>query len=214
MVTVTQETLGQLTIEPLEGGFSVQGPADGSAERLVLPCDPAAIQQHMRRDDRGRYRPLSGARTLPSGWRLECRDGTELAEAVDAVYPLAATHRAQSNQGTLRVVPLASVLQRQSGRYAAAAELSDPGRAAAREALCGDCVRLPVWNGQAAKSDEIPCPEPCSVLVALCREGALWELNRPQPSAIDQAIGYADFTQPGNEIRERVLLLMESGQRN
>jgi hypothetical protein len=108
-------------------------------------------------------------------------------------------------EGRLAVVPLDTVLGRQSGRYEVAARLSERGRAIASEVLCGECVKAPCWRGSVPAAGEIPCPEPCSVLVALCREAALWEKDLPAPSQSDQSVGFAQFEQPGNEIRERVV---------
>jgi hypothetical protein len=51
----------------------------------------------------------------------------------------------------------------------------------------------------------IPCPEACSVLVALCREAEIWERERPQASEVSPDAAFADFAVAGNEIREAYL---------
>jgi hypothetical protein len=75
--------------------------------------------------------------------------------------------------------------------------------------VCGECVRRPVWDGATCGPDEIPCPEPCSVLVAFCREAVLWQQERPAPTEPDPTIPWAAFEEPGNELRERYLQEMD-----
>ena len=190
-------------------GPSLPGPGEG-VEFEVEPSVPA-LREWVRKDDSGRYRPLSGAKTLRTRWRIVCRDapaGTlNLGEAMDIVYPQALDHITQYVEGTLRTVSLDNVLERQTGRYATARDLSQPGRRVAREVLCGRCVRNPVWAEGALTIAEgaIPCPEPCSVMVALCREAAHWQAAPPEPSLVDATVGWAAFDVPGNEVRETYL---------
>ncbi|MGH2632022.1 MAG: DR2241 family protein [Tepidiformaceae bacterium] len=196
-------SLGQVGVR-LEGNLAViAGPG---TERREVPGTPEALREAVRLDDLGRYRPLSGATSMPRGWwaRISVAD---LAAALEAVYPLALDHMAAAEAGGLRIVPLADVLERQSGRYSVAAELDGEGRRVASGVLCRDCVRVPVWRGDFASHDalDIPCPEPCSVLVSLCREAALWQKSRPAPAPPDPTIAFAAFETPGNEVREAYL---------
>ena len=203
-MTVTAElALGELRIDADDGGFVVHGP--GGAPEIDIFPDPDAVREWARFDDEGQFRPLSGAKTMRGGWRVRCRDEAELEAVIDAIYPLARRHQQLWSKGRLAIVPLDTVLGRQSGRYQVAAQLSERGRAIAGEALCGGCVKAPCWRGSFPAADDIPCPEPCSVLVALCREAALWEKDLPAPSEPDPAVGFAQFEEPGNGIRETVI---------
>jgi hypothetical protein len=121
------------------------------------------------------------------------------------VYPLALVHQRQFNDGTLRVVDLDSVLSRQSGRYEDTASLDEANRRRAVTTVCGQCVRRPVWDGAACGPEDIPCPEPCSVIVAFCREAAIWQTEPPDLADPDAAVPWAAFEEPGNELRERYL---------
>lgn len=179
---------------------AVAVPSHGSAEPVG---SLEALFEHVRRDNLGRYRPLSGARTLPGGWEFR-GEQSALREAVDVVYPLARIHVEQFANGTLRVVPLDDVLMRQSGRYEDASGLPAPARRRAVSTVCGACVRVPVWDGQPLDGG-IPCPEACSVMVAFCREAALWEAEAPEPAEVDLSVPWAAFDEPGNELRERYL---------
>ena len=202
-------TLGEVAVAFRGGGVELSGPRSGTnAHELAGTVE--ALREHVRFDDDDRYRPLSGARSLSGNWRVSLPE--TLAEAaIEAIYPQALLHQEQASQGTLQVVPLDEVVVRQRGRYRIAGELDEEGRGRARDALCGRCVRTPVWAGEAASEGAIPCPEPCSVMVALCREAALWQREPPHASSPDPGVAFADFSTPGNEVREAYLARTHAG---
>lgn len=202
-------TLGEVAVAFRGGRVELSGPHPGP-DAHELEGTVEALREHVRTDDHGRYRPLSGARTMPGNWRVSLPEN--LAEAaMNAIYPQGLLHQQQAAQGTLSVVPLDEVVARQRGRYRIAGELDEEGQERARDALCGRCVRTPVWAEQAALGDAIPCPEPCSVMIALCREAALWQREPPEPSSPDPEVAFADFPTPGNEVREAYLARTPAG---
>lgn len=175
-------------------------------EPYRFEATPDELREWVRVDDRGRYRPLSGAMTMRKGWEATVATPGQDHQAVyDALYPLAMTHRALGSEG-LRVVSLKDVVSRQTSRYKVAAELDDEGRRTATNAVCGRCVKVPLWNGLPwPEGPQIVCPEPCSVMVSLCREAATWQRNPPRSAAVNPDLPFAGFEQPGNEIREAYL---------
>ncbi len=197
--------LGEVEAEPDgAGGWVVRGP-EGDEPREVEP-EEGAVRAAVRFDERGRYRPLSGARGMPRGWFVRCRNREELERVIETIYPLALVHIRQLAEGSLRVVGLDAVLRRQSGRYEVAAELSEEGRELATAVVCGACVRVPVWTGkQLTEPSGIPCPEPCSVLVSFCREAAIWEREGAVPGEDDPSVPFADFEAEGNPLRNAYL---------
>ncbi len=197
-------SFGEIDVAFGEGRVTLTGPRPGRAPR-TLDATVEALRRHVRFDDRGRYRPLSGARTLPGGWRITL-PARLAGAALEAVYPLAALHQAQAAAGTLRVAPFAETAARQRGRYRAAGELDAAGRDLARATLCGGCARTPVWAGESASAEAIPCPEACGPLLALCREAARWRAEPPPPAPPDGGVPFAAFETPGNELRETLLL--------
>jgi hypothetical protein len=205
--------LGELTMVRNGEGAVVRGPAPND-ESVV--ADPDAVRELVSQDASGRYRPLAGARSLPSGWQVECPTSSELGAIIDAIYPLALAHLEQWREGTLRVVSLADTLSRQTARYAVSNDLTSASRDAAADALCGYCVKQPLWRRPSDPApvdvplQVIPCPEPCSVLVSLCREAALWEKKMPPATTIDPTVSFADFEAPGNEVREDCLARMRA----
>lgn len=205
---MSRRLIGELTVTKVSVGVPPRLPG---APLRILPPVVDRIAEFTRHDEHGRYRPLTGARTLPSAWEVVLGRALAPEEVIDAVYPLATVHQRQYAEGALDVVSLDAVLQRQSGRYEETSGLSAKGRALAVETLCGSCVRKPVWADIPCSDAEIPCPEPCSVMVALCREAALWEREKPAPAAVEQLAPFAAFEQPGNELRERYLSAMIGG---
>jgi hypothetical protein len=194
---------GELHIS-FEGDTAVvEGPGEGAQKEL--PSGPEALRQWVRRDDQGNYRPLPGAKTMPTGWRIRC-PVEELVAHLDAAYPLAPRQIALAADGKLRVELAHDVLDRQTGRYAPVRGLEDDRIDAARGSLCASCVKAPLWNDptRLAEVGVVPCPEPCSVFVALCRELAV--LKRvPAACPVDPSLPFAEFGEPGNATRERAL---------
>jgi hypothetical protein len=204
-----------LILHPLaHNGDPIQGDEIGLDE----------VSERCRYDDLGRYRPLSGALTVPTGWHARFSAREQAERILDDLYPLGPLHWLQWEDRELRIVDLDEVLNRQTGRYASARDLSHDGREAARWALCDHrCDRAPLWAGgdlpqyeldpwavtaeDRVMNGDVPCPEPCSVLVSLCREAAIWETERPEPTPIDPDIPWAAFDEPGNEVREAYLQL-------
>ncbi len=206
-------TIGELNVTFDGETAIVHGPNPLGIEEFWLESEPVVLFERVRFDDCGNYRPLSGARTLPTAWAVRCEGPLTLPDAIDIVYPSAALHMAQWETGSLRIVGLETSLERQTGRYLVAAELSPAGRALAADVVCGRCVRQPVWReGFAAPAitgnegaQMIPCPEACSVLVSFMREAALWQTVRPEMAVIDDGVAFAAFDVPGNELREEYL---------
>ncbi len=202
------DQFGELTVLRKDGTTVVRGPGE---RRDTVPSDENALRLRVRLDVQGRYRPLSGARTLPAGWEVKTAPGLPLERAIETVYPLALTHMRLHAEGKLLMATLDDVLSRQTGRYAGSEKLPPDRRAIAIGLLCGQCVRIPLWNGEECSGAEIPCPEPCSVLVSLCREAAFWEDEPPEPAPVDPAVAFAAFDEPGNELREAYLAARTAG---
>lgn len=200
--------LGELHVSSRAGGFELRHRIDAGRPRSAMDAldAPRDLRDRARTDDRGRYRPLSGARSLPTGWTLGGLDAAGLDRAVNAVYPgaVAAWHR--DRRGDLDVTPLAATVDRQTGRYAELAALDPRALDAAVEAVCGDCVREPRWTDGAegdagGGSTAIPCAEACPFLLS-----AAHALRGVEPAGVDDedpAAPVGAFEVAGNRYRTR-----------
>lgn len=176
-------------------------------EPVAFDATPDELREFVQTDALGRYRPLPGAKTMRAGWEATIATPDLDHQAVyDALYPLAMAQRALGSTG-IRVVSLDEVLRRQSGGDAIASTLDDAGRRAAARVLCGQCVKVPLWDGALwPDGPDIVCPEPCPVLVSLCAAAARWQANPPGPTEPNPTVAFAAFDTPGNEIREAYLM--------
>lgn len=209
----TPLTLGELTISVAGDVAEIRGPESGR-EPVTVAGGTESLRDWVRADGSGGYRPLSGARTMRPDWVFRCERDL-LRAAIDTIYPLALVHREMASAGTLRIVGLEEVLARQT--KGARRSVPEAVETALERVVCGACVRSPVWRSAAAGdvlTGEIPCPEPCSVVVALCRRALEWETQfprLPRPDAPDPSVPYAQFENPKNALRVAYLKAREAG---
>lgn len=155
------------------------------ARRTDLQCfeGPWHARQLATYDDNGNFRPLKTAPNLRHGWVLHFKDNAELRLALDYFYPAALGIWIALEKGELSPVQLRQTLNRQSGVYALAKNISDPEADALVGRTCRSCLRQILWQiapqypvtplqGHApAQQTSIPlvCPEACNLLVAAAR---------------------------------------------
>lgn len=187
--------IGQIAVSPLTGdGIELRhrddaGLAADGLETFDRPDDARDIAQY---DAAGEYRPLKGSPDLKRGWRLVLAGPGEVRTALDLFYPAALALWAACSGNRMRVVPLATTLERQTGMYRFARNISPEGAAdlMRRRCLTG-CSRHPLWAE--SPNPEIPshgipllCPEACSFFVAEARVVAKAEFDAkaaPQPAS-------------------------------
>jgi hypothetical protein len=157
--------------------------ADESTESLEVHTDPLDARELVKRDDRGRYRPLKTAPTLSSGWVFVDLDGPALAETVEFVYPATIANWHLERQGKLDVDHWRETMERQSGIYSVI-KTWDRGEGHEHvnwvaEACCADsqCLKRREWEYDDETpldvdggDGEFPCREPCSLVVSAARK--------------------------------------------
>jgi sirohydrochlorin cobaltochelatase len=144
-------------------------------------------------DDAGKYRPLKTAPNLRHGWRMELIDLGEVARALDYFYPARLSILREWKEGRLKTTPLRATLDRQSGMYRVAANISDEQIDEVVADTCrtdGGCLRHILWRRDATRvipSTKLPpgkydprtssaasmpllCQEACTVLINACRK--------------------------------------------
>ena len=201
--------IGQLTLVHGGGRDVMLGP-DSSLDSREAPVALEQFRQFIRHTEVGAYRPLSGSKDVRTGWRLTLPDRGALVRYLELVYPLALTHVLQAEAGTLEVTPVVATLCRQTGDYAKARTLPAAARAACGRVLCRGCIRTPLWlegydTGAERGLPSVPCPEACSVYIALAEEAAHWGPTPPHEEPEHRDIGWAEFHRDGNRVRNALI---------
>lgn len=184
-----------ITAEP-EGSFVLTHRDDIARDELEAHAGPEAALELARFDDDSNYRPLKTAPTLRHGWKLTVSDLTQLRLALDHFYPGRTAAFLAFNQNELSTTPLRETLQRQTGMYRIAAQITDTQADELIGDFCrsdGGCLRTILWrrdragtnpstrlptekfdpsydqSGRAAAVIPLLCQEACNLLVAAAR---------------------------------------------
>ncbi|MFC5366816.1 DR2241 family protein [Salinirubrum litoreum] len=153
--------------------------ADAPLTDLDVHTDPLDARRLTKFDDRGRYRPLKTAPSLPTGWAFTDLRAGDLLSAMDAIYPATVENWYREEAGDLDVTHWSETAERQTGIYGIIDELDREGVEWIAESCCVDsqCLKRREW--QFAEGDELsadggtgvfPCREPCSLVVAAARK--------------------------------------------
>jgi hypothetical protein len=149
----------------------------------TVTSDPFAAREIAQATNAGEYRPLKTAPDLRQGWALGDLDARGMWTALDYLYPGCAAHWHAARTGTLRVTHWRETAGRQSGIYGSVKLLPDHAVRNAVRACCADavCLRRVAWGldeqtplALESEGDPghevVPCPEACSLFVALARK--------------------------------------------
>ncbi len=205
---------GELVVRSLADGYELRHRADRTAARESLERydEPTAVRDLVRFDDEGRYRPLAGARSLPTGWVATGLEGDGLVRALEFVYPASIQNWHRERAQRLDVSHYEATAGRQTGRYADVDELDGDALDCAATAVCGDCVKRRVWDAsedraidRARGDGRIPCREPCSFFVAAAREFVRVERGESERDAAEGTARAGAFDDPANRYRRRYL---------
>ena len=226
--------VAQVRIRRTKDGFELRhvedtDRAEGTLREMKLPGLRALAQFTAC----GAFRPLKSAPNLPTGWVLRLEDDAELESALDRLYPGAIADWFAAQSPDAPVTNYREFTRRQTGMYRITTMLSDAQASLVTRACCHNtfCLKRRLWtvNGLAPDPVEekslIPCLEPCAILLELARQAMRIEqeekmkldlapgeaatlaaaleiaLARPDP-----AVPEADFNQPANPRRARLLL--------
>lgn len=144
-------TFGQVLVRPLDGGrFALCHRDDAnSTEPLEAFTEPEAALKIGRVDDDGQYRPLKTAPNLRHGWRLEVNESEALGRALKLIYPGRPEVFTAYEKGQLTTTPLRTTLNRQSGMYRVAGNISNQQLECVVAGFCRSdfgCLRTILWK--------------------------------------------------------------------
>ncbi len=192
--------IGQIEIRQNGSGFALLHHEDTAREDLEIYRSPNDAIELAKYDDAGEYRPLRTAPNLRHGWRLELADLPALQEALELFYPGRLAVLAAWEANRLTTIPLRTTLDRQSGMYRVAAQISNAeidalvGRFCRSQGGKPGCLRTILWprdrtgarpslrlplekfiapldqTGRSGKVIPLLCQEACNLLVAEARK--------------------------------------------
>ncbi|MCW1924397.1 DR2241 family protein [Luteolibacter arcticus] len=190
--------IGQVSIRPQDGGYLLCHIDDEGNNLALLEefSGPAAARDVSTWAEDGHYRFTKGELSLKRGWLLRLSSAEELLQALDLFYPAAAGLWFAQQDGRLEIEHLRDKLNRQTGMYRFARNLSDAGAQHLVRDVCGPgncCVKKILWQldadtpledseasrfdgvvGEIDRSRAIPllCREACNHFVAEARKAS------------------------------------------
>jgi sirohydrochlorin cobaltochelatase len=154
--------LGEIHVRPVSDTlFIVRHWKDAESEKaggaaLRIFTGPAAARDLARLDREGRFRPLKGAPTLPTGWELQLDSIDSVRLAIDSFYPGALASWIAWQEGRVKPVDLRSTLNRQSGMYRVTHKLTNVGANELAGRFCRSdcaCLRTILWTVEGKRPD-------------------------------------------------------------
>lgn len=128
----------------------------------------------------GAFRPLRSAPDLQRGWYFPASTPDDFARALQELYPGSVPDWFAAQSANPPVTDYREFTGRQSGMYRITQLLSDEQAALVTRAACASefCLKRRLWSvpglppDRAETKSEIPCLEPCAVLLELARKAA------------------------------------------
>lgn len=204
--------LGELEIQSNVRGFawvlSHLDDASLAAEEgfggLEVHSGPGSARDLSTYAEDGTYRFAKGQINLKRGWVMTLADAEEMRQALDQFYPAAVGLYLAQRSGVLETENLRDKLERQTGMYRFARNISDAGAQRLVRETCGpahQCARKILWQidektpledseasrykgipGGVGEAEAIPllCREACNHFVAECRRVSKEEASAKQ----------------------------------
>jgi sirohydrochlorin cobaltochelatase len=140
--------IGEVCITPHDSGYRLTHREDAGRRELLESRGAAAAREQAWLDEAGEFRALKSAPTLRRGWSVTVSSKEELKLALDFLYPAAVGMAYAKTKGTLQPVPLREYLNRQTGMYRFAKNITDTQACEIVARICGGhqtCARRIVW---------------------------------------------------------------------
>jgi len=141
---------------------------DGSVDLLRKVETLTELEEVVRRDGEGKYRPLRGEMNLVQGWFYRAKSSEELREVLEVIYPGAVGNWEAEREGRLVQGDWKEAAKRQMGRVQKLIENGEKAVERAERELCqARCGKSPLWSGKKCRAEvgRIPlvCVEPCPI---------------------------------------------------
>lgn len=193
---ITEETrlFGEILLSrsPVSNHFLATHRKDGDCHHDMLErlTTVQEVRDLAKFDEHGEYRPLKTAPSLKSGWLIEESDIESFYLKIDAIYPAGFAGTVKYLEKAVDPVPLRRTLDRQTGMYQFAKNITDTqANQIMRDTCAKGCLRKIAWplDEQCAVSH---LPEPGRKIPIICLEActfAVSEARRLAREAYDKA---------------------------
>lgn len=171
--------VGQVLIERQGDRVCLRHVDDSANDSLRVLATPQDVQDTVRYDESGAYRPLKTAPNLRRGWTWSVSSLPELRLALDTLYPAALGNWRAVLRSQLEGTPLRQTVNRQTGMYRITGKITDEQASDLVETLCTPgCLRHRLWTvnspvqAPAPVPGRIPllCAEACCLVIAAARK--------------------------------------------
>lgn len=179
--------IGQVLITKLpKSGYELRHQDDSARNDLSPSTDANDAHNISLLTDQGDYRPLKSAPNLKHGWMLLLKDPSEVRLALDFLYPAALGLWTSQQEHLLRPVSLRETLDRQTGMYALAKQITSEEARCLISQTCNttQCLKQILWPleregtssaasiTQQVAPNTVPllCHEACGILISAARQ--------------------------------------------
>ena len=163
-----QEGIGQIGWRSDGRVYEIRHEEDGNVhvQKLREIKNLIELEELVRRNGGGKYRPLRGEKNLVRGWFYSAKSAAELREVLEVIYPGAMGNWSALQKGELRVLGWKKAAKKQTSRVQALIEGGEKAVEATEKGLClTRCGKTPLWAGESfvVKEGTVPflCVEPC-----------------------------------------------------
>lgn len=200
---------GEVLVRPAHPGFDIRhvGDRDIPSSSLVL-LGVAQLRDLAQFTELGIFRPLKSAPDLKRGWRCAVKDVAQIGMALDHLYPGSVADWTAYNLRQTSATHYRAFASRQTGMYRNTAMLSDTEAMRVAESCCHAslCLKARQWTIHsrelpvARNKNDIPCLEPCALLLELARKSVRWK----QDNLLTSLVGTDSLPEAISKIEARI----------
>jgi len=156
--------MGQVCWIKNEKGWVVRHIQDQDAvEQLLSVGTLDELEEVVRWDGQGKYRPLRSEGNLVSGWRYDANSGTEFREVMEVIYPGMWGNAEAWKNGKLKFQAWDDALAKQTERVRnKVSRTGDMPRSVIEKNCKKRCLKTVVWAGEKTVNRDAKMPMLCT----------------------------------------------------
>lgn len=185
--------IAEIVMDRSGTGYLLRHAVDAGAPfDSLVELAPDALREWAQRTDGGVFRPNKFAPGLRRGWWTRADEAAALKTALDGLYPGAIADWFSVETGTAIITSFRDFTSRQTGMYRNSGQHSDARASELIRSGCAPrcCLRRRMWSVDglnpdgAGEKSEIPCLEPCALLLEFSRRTHRQDQDPQTPLAL------------------------------